>query len=46
MRFRIGATNVLKEYMTKGFAMDDKQLKQGKALLAEAIFVNCWSEFG
>ena len=29
-RFRIWATGVLKEYMIKGFAMDDARLKQGK----------------
>ena len=28
--FRIWATGILKEYMTKGFAMDDDRLKQGK----------------
>lgn len=28
-RFRIWATGVLKEYMLKGFAMDDERLKQG-----------------
>lgn len=28
--FRIWATGVLKEYMTKGFALDDERLKQGK----------------
>ena len=28
--FRIWATSVLKEYMTKGFALDDDRLKQGK----------------
>lgn len=28
--FRIWATSVLKEYMTKGFTMDDERLKQGK----------------
>ena len=28
--FRIWATNVLKEYMTKGFVLDDERLKQGK----------------
>jgi hypothetical protein len=27
--FRIWATKILKEYMTKGFAMDDERLKQG-----------------
>lgn len=29
-RFRIWATGVLKEYMTKGFVLDDERLKQGK----------------
>ena len=29
-QFRIWATSVLKEYMTKGFALDDERLKQGK----------------
>ena len=28
--FRIWATGILKEYMIKGFAMDDERLKQGK----------------
>ena len=28
--FRIWATNVLKEYMIKGFAIDDDRLKQGE----------------
>lgn len=27
--FRIWATQVLKEYMIKGFAMDDERLKRG-----------------
>ena len=31
--FRIWATNVLKEYMTKGFVLDDERLKQGKTAL-------------
>ncbi len=30
--FRIWATNVLKEYITKGFALDDNRLKNGKQL--------------
>lgn len=30
-QFRIWATSVLKEYMIKGFALDDDRLKQGKA---------------
>ena len=29
-QFRIWATKVLKEYLIKGFAMDDERLKQGK----------------
>lgn len=31
-RFRIWATNVLREYLIKGFALDDERLKQGKTL--------------
>ena len=31
-KFRIWATSVLKEYMQKGFALDDERLKQGKEL--------------
>lgn len=31
--FRIWATGVLKEYMIKGFALDDERLKQGGPLL-------------
>ena len=29
-QFRIWATNILKEYMIKGFAMDDERLKNGR----------------
>ena len=29
-RFRIWATNILKEYIIKGFAMDDERLKNGR----------------
>lgn len=29
-QFRIWATGILKEYMTKGFVLDDERLKQGK----------------
>ncbi|MEG0692054.1 MAG: RhuM family protein, partial [Oscillospiraceae bacterium] len=36
--FRIWATSVLKEYMTKGFAMDDERLKQGKTAFGEDYF--------
>ncbi len=36
--FRIWATGILKEYMTKGFAMDDDRLKQGKAAFGKDYF--------
>ncbi len=29
-QFRIWATNVLKEFLIKGFVLDDERLKQGK----------------
>jgi hypothetical protein len=32
-RFRIWATRVLREYIIKGFALDDERLKSGKSLL-------------
>lgn len=37
-QFRIWATSVLKEYMIKGFAMDDDRLKQGKTLFGKDYF--------
>lgn len=37
-QFRIWATSVLKEYMIKGFAMDDARLKQGKTLFGKDYF--------
>ena len=36
--FRIWATGVLKEYMTKGFALDDERLKQGKTAFGKDYF--------
>ena len=36
--FRIWATNVLKEYMIKGFVMDDERLKQGKTAFGKDYF--------
>lgn len=36
--FRIWATGILKEYMLKGFAMDDERLKQGKSLFGKDYF--------
>ena len=37
-QFRIWATSVLKEYMRKGFALDDERLKQGKTLFGKDYF--------
>lgn len=37
-KFRIWATGVLKEYMIKGFALDDERLKQGNDLFGEDYF--------
>ena len=36
--FIIWATGILKEYMTKGFAMDDERLKQGKTAFGKDYF--------
>lgn len=38
MRFRRWASAVLKEYLIKGFAMDDDRLKQGKQLFGKDYF--------
>ena len=37
-KFRIWATSVLKEFMQKGFALDDERLKQGKELFGKDYF--------
>jgi len=37
-QFRIWATGVLKEYVTKGFALDDERLKQGKTAFGKDYF--------
>lgn len=37
-QFRIWATGVLKEYMVKGFAMDDERLKQGRTAFGKDYF--------
>jgi hypothetical protein len=37
-KFRIWATSILKEYITKGFAMNDAFLKQGKAIFGKDYF--------
>ncbi len=40
---RIWATKVLKEYMVKGFALDDERLKQGQGIFGkETSLKNCW----
>lgn len=37
-QFRIWATGILKEYMTKGFVLDDERLKQGKDAFGKDYF--------
>jgi hypothetical protein len=37
-QFRIWATKVLKEYIIKGFVLDDKRLKQAKTVLGKDYF--------
>ncbi len=37
-QFRIWATKVLREYMIKGFALDDERLKQGKTTFGRDYF--------
>ena len=37
-KFRIWATKILKEYMLKGFVMDDDRLKQGKTAFGKDYF--------
>jgi hypothetical protein len=37
-QFRIWATKVLKEYLIKGFALDDEKLKQGNKLFGKDYF--------
>lgn len=37
-QFRIWATQILKEYIIKGFAMDDERLKQGKRIFNKDYF--------
>lgn len=36
--FRIWATKILKEYMIKGFVLDDERLKQGESIFGEDYF--------
>ena len=44
--FRKWATSVLKEYMIKGFAIDDERLKQGNCLNAFVLSVRASAVFG
>ena len=37
-KFRIWATNILKEFIQKGFVLDDEQLKQGKTAFGKDYF--------
>ena len=37
-KFRIWATSILKEYITKGFVLDDERLKQGKKAFDKDYF--------
>lgn len=37
-QFRVWATKTLKEYLVKGFALDDERLKQGKTLFGKDYF--------
>ena len=37
-QFRIWATSILKEYMIKGFVLDDERLKQGKTAFGKDYF--------
>ena len=37
-RFRIWATKILKEYMVKGFVLDDDRLKQGETVFGKDYF--------
>lgn len=37
-QFRIWATNTLKEYIIKGFVLDDTRLKQGRSLFGKDYF--------
>lgn len=38
-QFRIWATNTLKEYITKGFVIDEERLKQGKTTFGKDYFL-------
>ena len=42
-QFRIWATTVLREYIIKGFAMDDERLKQSTALFGKGLLDYCFN---
>lgn len=41
-QFRIWATKVLKEFIKKGFVLDDERLKQGETIFGKAYFRELW----
>ena len=45
-QFRIWATQTLREFIIKGFVMDDERLKQGKRVFGKDTLTNCWSASG
>jgi len=44
-QFRIWATKILKEYLIKGFALDDERLKQAKTLFGTDYFTELLERF-
>jgi len=40
-QFRIWATRILKEYLVKGFALDDERLKNGGNVFGKDFFRGC-----
>jgi len=44
-QFRIWSTATLKEFIIKGFVLDDERLKQGGAS-TRTILTSCWNGFG
>jgi len=42
-RFRQWATKIIKEFMTKGFVLDDERLKQGETVFGRDFFKELWN---
>ena len=40
--FRIWATKILKDFIQKGFVLDDDRLKQGETVFGKDYFRDCW----